>query len=1060
MRKLIYLSLCLFLSIGFTFAQTLKVTGTVVSDEDNEPIMGATIIVKGQTSIGTATDIDGNFTLNVPENAMTLQVSYVGMATKEIKADPQKHMTIILSSNLQLEEVVVTALGISREKKALGYAATAISGSDIASSQRSNPMAALQGKVAGLEVSSSPGPGTTQNVIIRGASTFGKNQPLYIIDGVPLTNEQNRADDDTNNNLNNQVDFGSGINALNPDDIANMTILKGAAATALYGSRAANGVIMITTKSGSNTNNRMQLEYDGGITLSRVGFLPKEQKQFGQGWSGDRALDENGNWGAPFDGKDRVWGNVVNNSQMIKPYVYLEDRIRDFYETGVGYKNSLSLNGGNEKTNYFFSFSQNRSDGPIPTDNDSYNRYTLSTRGSHKANRVTISSSVNFSTEENKTIGSGQGSSLFRSLQEVPTEISIVDMKDYKAPFYDLDTYFTPYGLNPYFILNENGASQNKQKIFGKAEINVDIMDGLVLTYRFGGDYETSRMEMHESIVSFSEDSPNAANGPVNTGKYEERRRERIQLNHDVFATYSGRIANDFSLNVILGYNVNERSYNWLMGRVNSIDIPGFYNLINSLSPSVSEQYNEKHRIIGGYVSADLGYSDFAYLTLTARNDWSSTLPVNKRSYFYPGATFSLLVTDFMRQRNINTGFLDFAKLRVAYGMTGNDYEPYYIYNRYVSGSSINPGYPEVDDLTFPLGGVNSYTLSDRLGNADLEPELTKEFEIGTELRLLDNRVGIDFSYYNKFTEGLIEVLPRDPSSGFFSMVSNLGDVRNKGIELTVNLVPLIINDFTWNLGWNFTKNKNKIEKLDVDEIFLAGYSGAGIYAIEGMPMGQFKTYTARKVDIDGEEHTVVDGSGIPMQTTDPELLGKDINEKYRMGLTNTFSWKGVTLGATLDFRYGGYMYSYTKDYMHWPGSAPETVLNDRNPFMVPNSVVLNADGTYSENTNAVDPTALHTFYSQGGFEGPSFAIIDRSYLKLRDVSLSYQFPKQLCDKLKLRGLRVAANASNFLLWTPKENQYIDPETTTFGNDINAKFGEYGANPTNSTYTFSLNISF
>ena len=1057
MRKLIYFFFCFFISIGFAAAQTFKVTGTVIYEDDNEPVMGATVIVKGQTSIGTITDIDGNFSLDVPDNS-TILISYVGMTPKEVKADPQRHMTIRLSSNLQLDEVVITALGITREKKALGFAATAISGSDITASQRANPMSALQGKVAGLEVSSSPGPGTTQNVIIRGASTFGKNQPLYIVDGVPLTNEQNRANED-NDNLNNQVDFGSGINALNPDDIETMTVLKGAAATALYGSRAANGVIMIKTKSGSNTNNRIQLEYDGGISLSRVGFLPKEQKQFGQGWSGDRYLEENGNWGPAFDGKDRVWGNVVDNSQMIKPYKYLENRIRDFYTTGVGYKNSLSLLGGNDKTNYFFSFSQNHQDGPIPTDNDSYDRYTLSTRGQHKAGKLTISSSVNFSTEKNKTVGSGQGTSVFRSLQEIPTDISIVDMKNYKEKFYDLDTYFTPYGLNPYFALHENGASQNKQKLFGKAELNLDVTEGLALTYRFGGDYETSRLEMYQSIVSFSEDSPNAA-GPANAGSYEERRRERVQLNHDIFATYNSRIADVFSINAILGYNINERTYTWLMGKVNSIDIPEFYNLVNSLSPSVSKQRTEKHRIIGAYANVDLGYSDFAYLTLTARNDWSSTLPKQERSYFYPGATFSFLLTDFMRQRDMNTGMLDFAKLRVAYGMTGNDFNPYYIYNRYVSGLSINPGYPNIEDLTFPLGGVNSYTLSDRLGNETLKPELTREFEVGAELRMLDNRVSVDFSFYNKFTKDLIEVLPRDPSSGFFEMVSNLGDVRNKGFELSLNLTPLIIRDFSWDIGWNYTINKNKIERLDVDEVLLSGFGGAGIYAVEGKPIGQFKVNTARKVEIDGEEYTVVDGAGMPMQSADQEYFGKDINEKYRMGLTNTFRWKGLALSATLDFRYGGYIYSYTKDYMHWPGSAPETVLNDRYPFMVPNSVVINADGSYSENTNPVDPTALHTFYSNGGFDGPAYAVIDRSYLKLRDVSLSYQFTKNVCEKLKIRGLRVAANASNFLLWKAKENQYIDPETTTFGNDMDAKFGEFGANPTNSSYTFSLNISF
>lgn len=1053
MKKLTYLLLCLFVSIGVATGQTMKVTGTVISAEDNEPVIGASVMVKGTTT-GTVTSYDGTFTLDVPQNS-TMVFSYLGMVKQELQAT--SIMRVIMKDDTQaLDEVVVTAMGLSREKKVLGYATTSVSGDDIKNMQRANPMAALQGKVAGLEISSAPGPGATQNVIIRGASTFGNNQPLYIIDGVPLTNEQNRAGD----NLNSQVDFGSGINALNPDDIANMTVLKGAAATALYGSRAANGVIMITTKSGKNTDGKIHIEYDGGISISQVGFLPKEQKQFGQGWSGDRALDENGNWGAAFDGKDRVWGNVIDNSQQIKPYKYLKNRIRDFYELGLGVKNSLALSGGNPNTNYHFSFSQNHQDGVIPTTNDAYDRYTLATRGSHKSGIFTISSSVNFSTEKNKAVASGQGTSLFRSLQEIPTDISIVDLKDYNAKFNNLDGYFTPYGLNPYFVLNENGAVQNKQKVFGKVQLDLDVTKNIKLTYRFGGDYETSTSETHEAVVSFSETSPNYGANEGNMGSYAERRRERVQLNHDAFGTYNNRFAEDFSLNVIAGVNINERSYNWLEGKINSIDIPGYYNLINTLSPSVSTQYNEKRRLIGAYASADFGYRDFVYLTLTARNDWSSTMPKDNRSYFYPGATFSFLLTDFLEQQNIETGVLDFSKIRLAYGKTGNDYLPYYVYDRYIAGYSTNPRYPNIDDLKFPLAGINAYTVSNRLGNTQLNPEITKEFEIGAEARFFKNRVGFDFSYYNKLTDGLIEVLPMDPSTGYTERVANLGDVRNKGVELTVNLTPVKVKDFTWDLTWNFTKNKNKVEKLDVEETYLAGYSGASIYAVEGKPIGQFKMYTARKVEIDGKEYAVVDGKGMPMETTDPVYFGKDINEKYRMGLTNMFTWKGLSLSASLDFRYGGHMYSYTKDYMHWPGSAPETVLNDRKPFLVPNSVVQNADGTYSENTVPVDPTALHTFYTNGGMEGSSFAVIERSYLKLRDISMAYQFPQYISQKLGLRGLRASFNVSNILLWTPKENQYIDPETTTFGNDLNAKFGEYGANPTNVVYTFGLNVSF
>lgn len=346
------------------------------------------------------------------------------------------------------------------------------------------------------------------------------------------------------------------------------------------------------------------------------------------------------------------------------------------------------------------------------------------------------------------------------------------------------------------------------------------------------------------------------------------------------------------------------------------------------------------------------------------------------------------------------------------------------------------------------------------MGNADLKPEITSEFEVGAEMRFFKNRIGFDVSYYNRLTEGLIEVLPKDPSSGYTSQISNLGDIRNKGIELTVNLAPIRTTDFSWDISWNFTANKNKVEKIDVDEVFLAGFGGAGIYAVEGLPIGQFKMNRVKKTTIDGKEFTIVDGKGNPQPTPDMEFLGKDINEKYRMGFTNTFTWKGVSLSATFDYRNGGYIHSQTKDYMHWTGSSPESVLNDREPFLMPNTVVDNGDGTYSENTIPVDPTALHTFYSNGGFVGEEYAVLSRSYLKLRNASIAYVFPKSLSQKINVNNIRLSFNAGNILLWTPAENAYIDPETTTFGNDVGGKFGEFNANPSNVFYTFGLSLSF
>ncbi len=1056
-KVLLALSFLMVFGLGSIFAQAQTVTGTVTGSEDGIPIPGVSVFVQG-TTVGTVTQPDGTYSLRVPEDAETIVFSFVGMQTQEIPFEGQSTIDVAMVSEfIAMDEVVVTALGLSRAKKAIGYASTSIDGEEIARSKSVNPMNALQGKVAGLDVSSAPGPGATQNVIIRGASSFGNNQPLYIVDGVPLTNEQNRS----GNSLNNQVDFGSGINALNPDDIADLTVLKGAAATALYGSRAANGVIMVTTKSGGDTEGKLNVNYDGSYSISRVARLPETQSQFGQGWSGDRALDENGNWGAPYDGIDRVWGNVVDNTQQIKPYVYLEDRVRDFYEFGKNMKNSLSLSGGTSETDYYLSLSQNNMDGVVPTDADSYDRYTLATNASHSAGKLTISSSVNFSTESTSSVPSGQGTSVFRSLYEIPEDVSIVDLEDYTSKFNNLDNYFTPYGVNPYYVLNKDGAQQDKNKIFGKFQLDYDMLESLRFTYRFGGDYETSTSETHTAVIEFTPGSINyEKNGPSNNGNYEEMRRTRIQMNHDFMAIFNHEFSSDLSFDFIGGLNINDRRYNWLNGEINSIDIPEFYNLSNSLSPAISDQQKEERRLIGLYGTAEFGFKNYLYATLTARNDWSSTLPQENNSFFYPGATVSFILSDFLNYQGADLGVLSFAKLRAAYGMTGNDTEPYYVYDRYVPAFSAHPGYPNIDNLSFPLGGVNSYMASNRLGNPNLDPEITSEAEFGIETRFFENRFGIDFAYYNRFTDGLIATLPKDPSSGYTQQRTNLGDVRNEGFELIVDGYPVRGTDFQWHISVNYSVNDNTVESLDTDDVFLGGFGTGGIYAVEGMPIGQYKFSMARKVEIDGEMHTIVDGSGNPQATADEEFLGKDINYDFRAGLTNTFSWKGLALAATFDLRSGGHMFSYTKDYMHWTGSSPESVLNDRKPFMVPNSVVDNGDGTYSENSVAVDPTALHTFYSEGGFQSDDFSVIDKSYLKLRDVSLSYELPKALVDRLNLNSVTMSLNASNILLWTPAENPYVDPEITTFGNDISAKFGEFGANPTNQFYTFGLAFGF
>ena len=1054
MKKIALLLAIFAIGLQSVFAQTSEISGTVTSADDGSTIPGVSVAVKG-TTLGTITDLDGKYSLKVPQDAETLIFSFVGMEAQEVPITGNVIDVAMEEETVGLNEVVVTALGISKERKSLGFASTSVGSEEFSESKVVNPMNALQGKVAGVDISTAPSPGGTQNVIIRGASSFGNNQPLYVIDGVPITNNQVL----TGTALNWNVDFGSGLNAVNPDDIETMTVLKGAAATALYGSRAANGVILIKTKSGKNTNGEMRISYDGSFTIQNVGRIPERQSTFGQGWSGDHALDENGNWGPKYDGSMRLWGFIVNNSQLLKPYSFVESRVRDFYDYGIGYKNAISASGGNENTTYFMSLSHNNTDGVLPEDFDTYERVTISSKGSHKWGNVKLTSSINYSNERTKAVPSGQGNSVFRSLWEIAEDYSIVDFKDYNDPFFNLDNYFTPYGINPYFSLFENGSEQKRNKFYGKVQLDVDITKDLSLMYRFGGDFEATNSEAWVAIIDIPEDAPSFNGQSLDPGNYEISKRTRYEFNHDAYIKYSKTLTDKLDIDALIGINVNERNYTRVWGTLTALDVPGYYDLSNGTADAVADQHKTERRLWGLFGNVEIGYNDYLYFTLTARNDWSSTLPLENNSYFYPGVTGSIILSEWANQNGVDLKGIDFAKIRVAYGWTGNDANVYDIYPVFQKGFIDNPGFPNVDDLELPLNGINSWMISNQLGSPDLSPEITKEYELGLEMTFFSNRLGFDFSYYNKLTEGLIDLQPLDPSSGYTSIVSNIGDVRNKGIELNVYGSPLKTRDFEWIISANYSQNDNKVESLAEGEVFLDGYGGAGIVAVEGKEMGLFKTQVTQTVMIDGKEHIVVDGNGMPVASPDEVVLDKSVNEDFRAGLTNTFKYKNWSFGGTLDLRYGGYIYSYQKDYMGWTGSGLETTFNDRNPFVIPNSVIKVGDD-YVENTTPVASTDLHTFYSTGAFNQTDEFFIDRSYLKLREVKLSYELPKNIVQRIGLASVRASLVAGNILLWTPAENQYIDPETTTFGNDIGAKFGEFGGNPTNQNYTFGLSVTF
>ncbi len=1076
MRKLYLLLLALMVTTLNALAQGRTASGIVVA-EDGEPIVGASVLVTG-TSIGVSSDVDGRFFIkNIPANAKTITVNYIGMNPQEVSIKPGEIRVVLGLQSTMLDEVVVTALGISRSEKSLGYSATQISGDEVRNAQTSTVMDALQGKVAGLQIqSTSSDPGAAANVSIRGLGSInGSNQPLYVVDGIPMQNSSLSASGHA-------VATG-GVGNISPEDIASVTVLKGAAATSLYGSRANNGVIIITTKSGSKADNRnFTITYSGNVEASRVSLLPDMQNRWGQGWDGGQTYIENGSWGPALNGSMQVYGPIWNNSQLLHKYSAKKNNVLDFFDTGWSQKHNVALSGESESGDmtYYLSYSYTGNDGIIPTDQDSYRRNTISYRGSYEPTKwFKVSSSMNFANYRTKTVGSYQGTSVIDGLLETPRDVSIVDMKNLNSAFNTPEAYYTPYGItNPYWALANNEFTTTGKQVYGKLQADIKPISALTLTYRFGFDYSDydskigyPQIALDDALIN--EDYGYAPSNMNQAGYVWASYYRTHELNHDFLAVYNNKFLDGrLDVNVTAGVNLNERYYTYMSGEADDLAVnTGFWQLGNGSTWTVLSETQSKRRMVGLFGYASFGWDEFAYIDITGRNDWSSTLPMGRNSFFYPGVTFSGIFTRFIDNKEI----LSFGKIRLAYGKTGNDASPYYTQTSYAQGGSYGY-YGSSYIINFPFNGTNSYMTSNTTGSSSLRPEMTKEFEVGTNLNFFNGRIELDATYYNRTTDDQIFTLPIDPSTGYSYQVTNFGKVRNRGVELMLNLVPVKTNNFVWELGFNFSKNYNKVismpESLEGGKVNIYGFSAGDdavyMYAEQGKPLGIYYTYLPQYVTDKESPYygsPIVDSYGQPVLSGDTESTGFTMNHKWTGGITTALTAYGVTLSAAFDIRYGGKMFSRTKNLMQFTGNGKMTEWNDRRPFVIPNSVVDNGDGTYSENTTPIYlyNDSYQSYFSDYGWgNGGLSYLIDRTYCKLRNISLSWELPKKWVRSVYLRDVVLTAYCNNAFIWTAKDNRFVDPETTTVTGygDLAYGFGELYSNPSCRTFGVNLKVTF
>jgi TonB-linked SusC/RagA family outer membrane protein len=988
---------------------------------------------------------------NVPANGKTLVFRFVGYQTIELAIAGSQLNATLQAETQKIDEVVVTALGVKRSQKSLAYSASQVKNDDITKSADRSAFNALQGKVAGVTISSASGaPGSSTRVVLRGYSSIsGSNDPLY--DGVPISNSAGAS----STSLDGGYDFGNRANDINPDDIAEMSILKGASASALYGSRAANGVIMITTKTGKNKE-KVNISYNGSVTFTTPLRLPQMQNRFGQGWNNQFSYIENGSWGPKFDGVNRLWGNVVDNQQLYKPFEAQKNNLKDFYEVGQSYNNSVAISGGTEKVTFYTSYSNISDNGNLPGNNDTYNRNTFTTRATLKGKKFTASSSINYSNKAVEAIPGGQGYTVYNNLMQIPRDISIVDMKDYNNKFYNIDNYFTPYSItNPYYTLDKYKAQTNEDRIFGNIELTYEFNSWLKGIIRTGLDVTSSQTQESEPITK---PKGNNSTGKQEPGSYTEYSSMLREYNIDAMLLFNKDINEKFHVNATLGYNINDRKSRNLSAGVASLDIPDFYNLSNSsATPSVSGTMSQR-RLLGVYGTFEGSYNNYLFLTAGVRNDWTSTLPKDKNSFIYPTFGSSFLFTDAFPSLK---GVLSYGKVRVGWGQTGNDPSAYSLKSVYTSGLAIS--YP-FGTISFPFGGVNAFRESAIIGNPGLKPELTSEIEFGAELKFLDNRIGTEFTWYKRNTKNQIQLVPIANSTGYGSQWMNLGNVENKGMEFLLTLVPVRTKDVTWTLSANYSFNDNKVIELSdlLQKVSIGGTSAIGFVAIKGRPLGLYEGRDYKKTP---EGKVIVDGNGLPILSDQKEIIGESQNN-YNLGVSSELKVGNFSLSGTVDYRDGGQIFSRTSEINYFVGNAPQTIYNDRLPFVYPNSVqayTVNQNGVnkevYVENYTPISSTKMADFYNNGGFGADRSSLIDKTFLKLREVVVSYTLPNKLL-KGAVNSVQLSVVGRNLLMWTPSSNKFIDPETTSFGNDLSGNYGEYSGAPSVRSFSVNLKVSF
>ena len=1002
------------------------ITGTIL-DDAGLSIVGANVTVKG-TSKGTISDLDGVFKLSVPQNNSVLVISFIGYKTVTLPVGAHTTLKVVMEPEAeQLNEVVVTALGIKREKKALGYAMQEVKTDALTENKSVSVANMLQGKIAGVQISQSgTGMGGSTRIVMRGLNSLsGKNQPLWVVDGFPIDDGAPTEAGEWGG-----ADCAGAASQINPEDIESISVLKGANAAALYGSRAQNGAIVITTKKGKK-GQPLSIEYNGNVNFSKA-YSPYEyQNVYAQGSAGVYDMKATGSWGPKMTGQKVA--NWRNGDNRYKEYELLpqDDYITDFYETGVSYSNTLTATAGGEHVSGRLSFTDTRNNDITP--NYSLNRQYFDLHTEFNNKYVTIGAKLNYMREKSKNRPEQGEPGVMKQLIRLPRGIRLADLKDprglgnyknnavnWSGPSTD---YFNPYALTA----PENGDKFSRNRIIGQLSMTGKFTEYLKLTGRVGIDWYND-----QSLFL------NVLNDPSDPqSQYKKNRKSNQEFNADLIL-YFDKTFGDFSVNANLGTSVVNMQNDALMASSGFFAIPGVVNLGNGLNQTVSEGFSKKE-IQSVFFNASVGYKSMAYLDVTGRNDWSSTLPSFNRSYFYPSVSGSIILSEMFKLPDWVTYF----KVRGSWAKVGNDTDPYRLDALYAFWSSTSPDNRiNPNSLKLLLGG--------QLPLSDLKPESTTSSEIGTEIRLFGGRLGLDFTYYKSVTKDQILGISMPASSGYTSKLINAGKIQSHGYEVMLSGTPVKTKDWTWDVNLNWGMNRTKCVSLDKDikRLTLGTLRSGSVVINEGGHYGDIVGNSYKRND---EGKIIVGDNGMPLSESG-KVIG-NMMPKWTGSIANTVRWKDLTFSALIDVRYGGDFISNTDNYACQTGTSAKTLFGRENGEKIvvdgvtesgkPNTVGVSAEDYWS---TIAGPTGIIEEFLHKG-----------TYVKMRELSLGYNLPSLWLRKTPLKAVKVSLVGRDLFYFY--KDAPVNPEGAFSRSDYAQAF-ELGAMPPTRTFGFSLNVKF